>query len=207
MKLPIPTFTSIIILLLAVACQNGASIAKKDYQNLPTRGESGINVVIEIPAGTNHKIEYQKEAQRFENDQINGEDRVIRFLPYPGNYGFIPSTFMDPARGGDGDALDILVVSESIPTGTVVETKPIACLLLRDQGELDTKIIAVPADSSLQTIPIENFQDFLIHHDAAKRIIEEWFLHYKGPGVMEMMRWEDDVYARREIEKWSLELQ
>lgn len=172
-------------------------------QNHPTYGASGVNVVIEIPAGTNHKIEFQKDQNRFENDQENGQDRVIDFLPYPGNYGFIPSTMMDLSRGGDGDALDVLVLCESLPTGTIIETQPIATLLLRDNGEIDTKIIAIPSDPSLQIFSIENFQDFLIHHDAAKRIIESWFLSYKGPGQMELIRWEDDQYALKEIEKWA----
>lgn len=176
---------------------------QKDMQNHPTYGASGVNVVIEIPAGTNHKIEFQKDQNRFENDQENGQDRVIDFLPYPGNYGFIPSTMMDLSRGGDGDALDVLVLCESLPTGTIIETQPIATLLLRDNGEIDTKIIAIPSDPSLQIFSIENFQDFLIHHDAAKRIIESWFLSYKGPGQMELIRWEDDKYALKEIEKWA----
>lgn len=176
----------------------------KNYQELPTFGASGVHVVIEIPAGTNHKIEYQKEQKRFENDQENGQDRIINFLPYPGNYGFIPSTLMDPAQGGDGDALDVLVLCESLPTGTVIETKPIAALLLRDNGEIDTKIIAIPSDSSLQVFPIQDFEDFLIHHDGAKRIIETWFLQYKGPNQMDLIRWEDNNYAMQEIEKWKL---
>ena len=48
-------------------------------------------------------------------------DRIVNFLPYPANYGFIPSTFMDKKKGGDGDALDILLISEHMVTGTVVD--------------------------------------------------------------------------------------
>ena len=104
----------------------------KDFQYLPTYTEQGINVVVEIPAGTNHKIEYDKENKEFVVDQKNGKDRIIDFLPYPGNYGFIPSTYMDPAIGGDGDALDVLVIGESVPTGTVIPVKT-HCFFVADR--------------------------------------------------------------------------
>ncbi|GAB5550551.1 MAG: hypothetical protein Sapg2KO_01420 [Saprospiraceae bacterium] len=195
---------NIFILTLVIgltACTNSAF--NKDYENLPSNGTSGINAVIEIPAGSNQKIEYQKATKRFQSDLENGQARLISFLPYPGNYGFIPSTYMDPAQGGDGDALDILVLCESLETGTVVETKPIATLLLRDAGELDTKIIAVPTDPALQVFQIEDFQDFLIHQDAARRIIETWFLNYNPKDDTQLIRWEDDQYALQEIKKWN----
>lgn len=176
---------------------------KKDLAQVPTYGEAGVHAVIEIPAGTNHKIEYQKTNQKFGVDQIDGQDRIINFLPYPGNYGFIPSTEMDLAKGGDGDALDILVLCESLPTATLIETKVIATLLLRDNGAIDTKIIAVPIDPKLRVFDLEDFQDFLLHHDAARRMIESWFLNYKGRGTMELIRWENDQYALQEIEKWK----
>ena len=149
------------------------------------------------------KIEYQKTEKKFQNDVKDGQPRVIAFLSYPGNYGFIPGTFMDPVQGGDGDALDILVLCESLETGTVVEVKPIATLLLRDANELDTKIIAVPIDPELQVFPIENVQDFMIHQDAARRIIETWLLNYNPDDESSLIRWEDDQYALQEIKKWS----
>lgn len=176
---------------------------RSDLTQIPTFGETGVNVVIEIPAGSNHKIEYDKSSLDFKLDQIDGQDRIINFLPYPANYGFIPSTEMDLARGGDGDALDVLVLCESLATGTVLETKIIAALLLRDQQEIDTKIIAIPVDPQLRVFDIDNFQDFLLRQDAAKRIIENWFLHYKGANQVELIRWENDQYALQEIEKWK----
>lgn len=192
------------ILIGCAACKNINLQQEPDYYNLPTETEKGINVVVEIPAGTNHKIEFNTKTKTFENDKIDGKIRVIKFLPYIGNYGFIPSTYMDPERGGDGDALDILVIGESQPTKTVQEVLPIGVLLLKDKGELDSKIIAVPADPNQQVIAVDSFQDFMIEYDAAKRMIEDWFLNYKGYGVMELIAWKDEQYARQEIEKWKV---
>lgn len=169
-----------------------------------TKGEY-LHAVIEIPAGTNHKIEYDYASKQFLNDQLEGKDRVINFLPYPGNYGFIPSTLMDKERGGDGDALDILVLGESVPTGTIMEVIPIGALMLRDRQEIDTKIIAIPADPQHQVIKADDFMAFALRYDAARRIIEDWFQNYKGAEGVEIVRWEDEQYAMQEVEKWKKE--
>lgn len=162
-----------------------------------------LNVIVEIPAGTNHKIEY-RPGTGFGLDTLpGGIGRVINFLPYPGNYGFVPNTIMDKERGGDGDPLDVLVLSESVPTGTQLAVTPIGALLLRDRGEIDTKIIAVPADSTLRVFNVETFLDFALEHDAARSIVETWFLNYKGPRATELIRWEDESYAWREVRKWK----
>ena len=171
----------------------------------PTYTNNGaVRMIVEIPAGTNHKIEYFPDTRRFQNDTLGGRDRIIDFLPYPGNYGYVPSTLMDKNRGGDGDALDILCISESVPTGTVLEVIPIATLLLRDRGEIDTKIIAVPANPANRTLQTEKFTEFLTRYDGAKRIIQDWFLNYKGLGTVELEGWRDDEHARREIKKWAV---
>ena len=193
-------FLVILLLFFYFSCKE--NLRNTDYEELPAITENGINVVVEIPAGTNHKIEYEKDKKRFENDKIDGKARIVQFLPYPGNYGFIPSTYMNPEQGGDGDALDILVVSESQPTGSIIEVQPIGVLLLKDKGEIDTKIIAIPIDKAKQLIAAADFKSFLIEYDAAKRIIEEWFLNYKGYGVVELVGWQDEAYAMEEIKKW-----
>ena len=103
---------------------------------------------------------------------------MIKFLPYLGNYGFIPSTYSDPNKGGDGDALDILVLSESAKIGDVIETVPIAILKLIDDGEIDYKIISVPSDRNNRIIDVDNFKDFNKNYAEVKLIIETWFLNY-----------------------------
>lgn len=194
------TYYLLFLFCLLIACQQNTS--EKKLYKLPATTTEGIQVVIEIPAGTNEKIEYNTERKRFEVDSINGKARIVNFLPYLGNYGFIPSTYMNPDLGGDGDALDVLIISASLPTGTVMNVLPIAALLLRDNGEIDTKIIAVPADSTKRTLQITSFTEFLIEHNPAKKMIEDWFMSYKGFGEMELIGWDDEVGAIREIEKW-----
>lgn len=175
-----------------------------NYKRLLTFNDDGtINAVIEIPAGTNQKIEYDRRKNAFTQEKVNGKPREISFLPYPGNYGYIPDTRLSVDDGGDGDPLDILVLSESRVTGTAIKVKPIGVLLMKDNGELDHKVIAIPADPANQVIRVKDFMDFMINFDAAKQIVETWFLNYKGYGAMELIRWEDEQFAIRMIKRAS----
>lgn len=196
-----------LVLLLAAACQQKPEAVSKeiDYRSLPAIVGSGINVVVEIPAGTNHDIEFNKDRGVFENVQEDGRDRVVRFLPFPGNYGFIPSTAATDARGARGGNIEVLLLAESRPTGAVVEAIPIGALRLKDAGGAYTRIIAVPVDSTQRLVNATTFRQLLLENDPARRIVEEWFLNYRGFGAMELVSWEDERYARREIEQRALD--
>lgn len=197
--------TIFLLIISTFACKrdNKPTITMIDVKKLPLRGEKGFNAIVEVPAGTNRKLEIQPDGQ-FVAELVEGKARVVNFLPYPGNYGFIPSTHMDEARGGDGDALDVIIIAETVAVGTVQEFIPIAVLKMIDEGENDTKIIGVPADPALRVIRATNFEQFLLEYDAAKRIIETWFVHYQGYGTVQVLGWEDEKAALAEIEKWAL---
>lgn len=97
-----------------------------------------INVVIEIPQGG--------PPVKYELDKASGALFVDRFLHtamvYPGNYGFVPHTL-----SGDGDPIDVLVVSTvAVVPGAVVRCRPIGVLLMEDEAGTDEKLLAVPVD-------------------------------------------------------------
>jgi len=183
-----------------MSCKLGSS--SKQYKGIDAF-PGAFEAIIEIPAGTNHKIEINKTTGNFEVNQVDGKDRIIDFLPYPGNYGFIKNTLMDKKRGGDGDALDVIIIGESVPTGTHLPFIPIAIMLASDSGENDSKIIGIPADPDLQVMHCKNFIDFSTKYSGAKHIIKEWFMNYKGMGKMEFLDWKDGKYAQKEITKWN----
>ena len=56
---------------------------------------------------------------------------------------------MDPSKGGDGDALDVLVISSSISQGSEIKIEPVGILKLKDKEKEDHKIIAVPLNESI----------------------------------------------------------
>ena len=124
---------------------SSCSTEKKEIINL----SNNYTAIVEIPAGTNKKFEYNYKTKTFEIEIINGVERTINYLPYPGNYGFISNTYMDPEIGGDGDALDVLIISESIQQGKKVEINPVAILRLLDRGEEDHKVIATLRNSKI----------------------------------------------------------
>lgn len=177
--------------------------SKNDIYTTPTFSKDGIlQVVIEIPGGTNKKIEYNPKTKTFEIDQRNGTDRIIPFLPYPANYGFIPSTVSDISSGGDGDALDILLLSESLPTGSIIEVIPIGMLKLLDNKEFDYKIICVPNDPSKRIIDATTYKEFIKKYSKAKDIIESWFLHYDtGGDTLTSKGWGNEEETLLEITK------
>jgi inorganic pyrophosphatase len=151
-------------------------------------------VVIEIPAGSNDKVEIDKESGVFE---IN---RVIDYLPYPVNYGFIPSTL-----AGDGDALDVLVLSKRLETGTVLSAIPIATMVLRDKGEMDDKVLLVPADSTLRVVPCDTWACLQTDYPAIVQMLEIWFTTYKPAGVMVSGGWVDADSTRQLILNTTLD--
>lgn len=172
---------------------------------LPSFSSNGhLQAVIEIPAGTNTKFEYNKQLLEFQPDIRNGQKRMVDFMSYPVNYGFIPSTRMDKNREGDGDPLDVLLLAEHVPTGTVMEVLPIGLLQLKDLGELDHKVLAIPVDPKLRIIRATTWTDFQRDYSAIRHILELFFMYYDGLGTMTVMGWADEQAALAEVKKWQL---
>jgi inorganic pyrophosphatase len=167
-----------------------------DLSKLPAFSTSEtVNCIVEIPAGTNTKIEYDKLKKKFVPDLRNGQNRIITYLPYPANYGFIASTYSDPKKGGDGDALDVLILCESLPTGTVIEAKPIAVLRLIDNKEEDLKLICIPSEKKKRTMDAATFAEFSEKFPQALDLIEIWFRNYDPHDNTRIDGWGDEKEA------------
>jgi inorganic pyrophosphatase len=92
------------------------------------------NAMIEIPAGSKVKYEFDKETKRMYVDRI-----LYSSMVYPHNYGFVPETL-----GEDGDPLDILVIMQQpVYPGCFLKAKIIGVMHMVDEGEEDHKLIAV----------------------------------------------------------------
>ncbi len=132
-----------------------------DYEN----GE--INVVIEIPTGSNLKIEWDRKNACFNLDRV--EPKVFA---KPCNYGFIPQTLDE-----DGDELDVLMITdEPLVTGIYTKARVLGVMKFVDSDEVDDKIICVPADDR------ENGDKYQTLEDLPKQLlkqIEFHFNHYK----------------------------
>lgn len=148
----------------------------------PTNPDGTVNVVVEIPTGTNQKWEVSKPDGQLKWEIKNGKPRVVKYVGYPGNYGMIPRTLLPKSQGGDGDPLDVLVLGPAVPRGSVVKAKIIGVLRLLDGGEQDDKLIAVLANSPLQNVNSIKQLDEQYH--GITTIINAWFENYKGPGKL-----------------------
>lgn len=160
----------------------------------PAVAESGlVNLLVEIPAGTQQKWEGMKSGDGLKWDRKDGQLRVINYLPYPGNYGMIPRTLLPREAGGDGDPLDVIMLGSSLPRATVIAVKPIAVLRLLDDGEQDDKILAVPLEGSMSDV--SSLAELNQRYSGVTQIIELWFTRYKGPGRMESQGYADNDAA------------
>jgi len=141
-----------------------------DYNKILTPGDIDggvINVVIEIPTGSSNKIEWNRELATFQLDRVEPA-----IFAKPTNYGFIPQTLDE-----DGDELDALVITdEPLVTGIFLEAKVIGVLKFEDDGEIDDKVIVVPADDRNTGNAINSLEDLPKQLLAQ---IEHHFTHYK----------------------------
>jgi len=149
---------------------------------MPFNDDGTINVVIEISAGSNEKWEVTENGIKIVHTFKDNKKRMIDYLPYPYNYGFIPQTIVPFNDGGDGDPLDVIVIGPSVERGTVIKVKPIATMIMRDMNELDPKVVAI----SLNNLNLSNtnsLKDLEKNYIGLFEIIKLWTINYKGTAL------------------------
>ena len=172
-----------------------------DFNQILTPGDVDggvVNVVIEIPQGSSHKIEWNRELAAFQLDRVEPA-----IFAKPTNYGFIPQTLDE-----DGDELDALIVTtEPLPTGIFLEAKVIGVMKFEDDGEVDDKIVVVPADDRNTANSINSLDDLSA---GLLKQIEHHFSHYKDlkkPGSTIVKGWGDVAEAKEiiheSITRWN----
>lgn len=164
-----------------------------DFNHVLTPGDVGsglIHTVIEIPEGSILKIEWNRTVAAFQLDRVEPA-----IFAKPCNYGFIPQTLDD-----DGDELDTLVVcDEPLPMGVFLEAKIVGVLRFEDDGEMDHKVVVVPADNRNNGDSITSLDDL---GERWKQKIEHHFAHYKDlkkPGSTKVLGWGDIEEAKKII--------
>lgn len=152
-----------------------------DISSLAASPSQGlVNLVVEIPAGSRNKYEYNSVAG------LMALDRVLHSsVRYPFDYGFVPNTLAE-----DGAPLDAMVIMEE-PTfaGCLIRARPIGYLDMIDCGAHDGKLLCVPeADGrqsglcSIRQIAANQLED-----------VAEFFRTYKNLAgrAVEIIGWED----------------
>ena len=131
-----------------------------------------MNVIIEIPKGSQNKYEIDKSTGLIALDRAN-----YSAAAYPCEYGFVPQTLWD-----DGDAVDVLLLATfPIPPGILVKSRPVALMEMIDSGENDYKIIAVPVDDK-RWDDVKDLADINKHTLKELQHFFETYKHLKGKG-------------------------
>ena len=145
-----------------------------------------VMVFIEIVPRDTVKYEVDKETGYLIIDRPQQYSNVV-----PANYGFIPQTYCGEniawlasrnsgrdVQKGDGDPLDILVLSEHhIPRGDIIlRAKPIGGFCLLDAGEADDKIIATLVGDKIY----EQYADISALPESIVKRLQHYFLTYKN---------------------------
>lgn len=173
-----------------------------DFNKVLTPGdykEGTINVVIEIPTGSTHKIEWDRKLAAFTLDRVEPQ-----IFAKPTNYGFIPQTLDE-----DGDELDVLVLTDQpLTTGIYLEARILGVMKFVDDGEVDDKILAVPADDrntgnhykTLEDVPAQKIKQITEHFNHYKDLkkagtttVKEWAGMDEAVKVIEeaIVRWNE----------------
>jgi inorganic pyrophosphatase len=94
-------------------------------------------------------------------------------MRYPCNYGYVPHTL-----GGDGDPLDVLVMTPMpLIARCVINCRPIGMLEMKDEAGSDEKLIAVPNNKlSPQYKHINSVREL---PEPIREQIQHFFEHYK----------------------------
>lgn len=178
---------------------------KNLYNGYPTRNDdSSINAIVEIPSGTNAKWEINHTG-KMELEIREGAPRVVKYLPYPCNYGVVASTKLAKETGGDGDPVDVLILGPALSRGTVAKVKVVGLLKLVDKGELDHKVLAVMDHTPLAKV--KSLKELNEQFPGVTDILQTWFTNYKGPGKMVFKGWGEAQEANELIERNTIPVQ
>lgn len=105
------------------------------FQKVPFGDVKAFNVVVEVPAGSQKKYEYDPNI-----DAVRLARVLYGDVKFPMNFGHVPQTVTD-----DEKLLYAFVMSTyPISTGTVVECRPVGILEVWENGRRGSRILAVP---------------------------------------------------------------
>jgi len=152
--------------------------------------QSGIaNFVVEIPRGTQPKLEINKSEflNPIKQDVKNGKLRIVA-IKYPFNYGAFPQTWENPGfvhpdtqAKGDNDPVDVVEIGSAVGnTGDVKQVKILGTYAMIDEGETDWKVVAIDVNDPLAS-KLNDFNDIEVHMPGKLKEVFEFLRDYKIP--------------------------
>lgn len=125
-----------------------------------------VEALIEIPAGSQNKYEFDKEKGVLRLDRV-----LFSPVHYPTDYGYIDETLEE-----DGDPIDILVmVTNPTVPGCVIDCRVVGVLAMADDKGVDNKLLGVP----IKDPRFDQVKDLADVPPHVLREIEHFFKTYK----------------------------
>ena len=157
-----------------------------------------VEAVIEIPAGSRNKYEFDEHAEVFRLDRVLSSAVYYNF-----DYGFVEGT-----RADDGDHTDVMVlIAQPTFTGCRIWARPVGGLAMRDEHGDDFKVLGVALGDPLYA-HVESRDDVSPHRLVE---IEHFFETYKllENKAVEVLGWRDRAAAlemlRADRARWQRE--
>lgn len=180
--------------LYLTACQNdpGTGTEKvatagfgKAPHSLPTYEREGVtHFVVVNTAGSGKQMKYDPEKGKVVPTPGKGP---LRFLPWPANFGFIPTSKTQ---------IPAILVAAAQEANEVVLSRPIALAqVTNNKGVLTPYVICVPIEAVQQTIRPYDYTEFSIDYGPVKNILEDFLFHHQGIGKVESVQWKDEDAA------------
>lgn len=149
-----------------------------------------MEALIEIPAGSQNKYEFDKEKGVLRLDRV-----LYSPVHYPADYGYIEETLEE-----DGDPIDILVmVTNPTVPGCIVDCRVVGVLAMADDKGVDNKLLGVPVKDP-RFAQIHDLEDVPPHR---LREMEHFFKTYKDleGKETEIQGWKGREEAARLLER------
>lgn len=155
-----------------------------------------LNVIIEIPRGSNNKYEIDKETGLIALDRAN-----YGAAAYPFDYGFVPQTLWH-----DNDPLDVVVFTTyPLHPGVLVKVRPVGVMKMIDDGDSDWKILGVPIEDR-RWDDTQDLKDLNKHTLLEIKDFFENIKNLKGKKVIVTIEGFDDKHRAQEAIKTSIAL-
>lgn len=149
-----------------------------------------VDVVIVTPAGSS--LEFTEETG--DNEGFSGQnfrdESVILYLPFPANMGIIK---------GLKEELSVIILAPAFKSGTELAVIPVGLFEFLERGERTQKVIAIPADPTLQVIKSPTLEQLTYNYPGVTEILKIWFTNHSGDSLVEFMSLEDEKAAQKRI--------
>gem|GEM_PF-7000883 len=161
-------------------------------------------VVLTMACGGSTKREGPRSENGFYHMEVTvpaGEcGSVTQFLPYPGNYGFVPGTTIPSPDGKQTKQVPVMLLSAHAIKGDIVEFRPVGLIKISGDAAWRDVVIGVPLDTSLQIIhEVRTFFDLQVKCISCVRILYEWMLNYERDTELPFRGWGTELEGEQFI--------